>query len=73
MAQMAVPDVWSQNSFLEECAQKMELDLSLVHGKLLRENSSVPLNPAIFGHSAAVIRMPPIVFPLLQFLSGRTK
>ncbi len=64
MAQMAVPDVWSQNSFLEEYAQKMDLDLSLVLGKLLRENPSVPLNPAIFGHSAAVTRMPLMVFPL---------
>ena len=64
MAQMAVPDVWSQNSFLEEYAQKMDLDLSLVLGKLLRENPSVPLNPAIFGHSAAMTRMPPLVFPL---------
>jgi type II secretory ATPase GspE/PulE/Tfp pilus assembly ATPase PilB-like protein len=63
-AQMAVLDVWSQNSFLEEYAQKMDLDLSLVLGKLLRENPSVPLNPAIFGHSAAMTRMPPLVFPL---------
>jgi hypothetical protein len=64
MAQIASPDVWLQNSFLEEYAQEMDLDLSLVLGKLLRENPSVPLNPAIFGHSGAVTRMPPIVFPL---------
>ena len=65
MAKMAVPEVWAQNSFLEEYARKMDLDLNLVFAKLLRENPSVPLNPIIFGHAPAAANMPPLVFPLL--------
>src|SRR6516165_3040933 len=65
MVKMAVPEVWTQSSFLEEYARKMDLDLNLVFAKLLRENATVPLNPAIFGHSPAALNMPPLVFPLL--------
>jgi type II secretory ATPase GspE/PulE/Tfp pilus assembly ATPase PilB-like protein len=64
MAKLAVRDVWSQNSFLEDYAQKLDLDLHVVFGKLLRENPSTPLNPAIFGVSPVVTSMPPILFPL---------
>ena len=65
MTKMGVPEVWTQSSFLEEYARKMDLDLNLVFAKLLRENATVPLNPAIFGHSPAALNMPPLVFPLL--------
>src|SRR6516164_6918612 len=65
MAKMAVPEVWAQNSFLEEYARKVDLDLNLVFAKLLRENPSVPLNPIIFGHAPAAANMPSLVFPLL--------
>lgn len=65
MSKIAVPEVWAQSSFPEEYARKMDLDLNLVFAKLLRENPSVPLNPAIFGHSPIATTMPPLVFPLL--------
>ena len=65
MANMAVADVWAQNSFLEEYAQKTDLDLNLVFAKLLRENTGAPINPVIFGHSPATNRVPPLIFPLL--------
>jgi type II secretory ATPase GspE/PulE/Tfp pilus assembly ATPase PilB-like protein len=64
MAQIAVPDVWWQNSFLEEYAQQMDLDLNVVFAKLLRENPSPPVNPSIFGRSPAAISMPPMAVPL---------
>jgi hypothetical protein len=64
MAKIGVPDVWSQNSFLEDYAQRMDLDLHVVFAKLLRDNPSTPLNPAIFGLSPAAASMPPILFPL---------
>jgi type II secretory ATPase GspE/PulE/Tfp pilus assembly ATPase PilB-like protein len=65
MAKMAVPEAWAQSSFLEEYTRKMDLDLNLVFAKLLRENPTVPLNPAIFGHSLAATNMPLLTFPLL--------
>jgi type II secretory ATPase GspE/PulE/Tfp pilus assembly ATPase PilB-like protein len=63
-AKSAGRDVWSQNSFLEDYALKLDLDLHVVFGKLLRENPSTPLNPTIFGVSPAATSMPPILFPL---------
>src|SRR6516162_6965924 len=65
MAKVAFPEAWAQCSFVQEYARKMDLDLNLVFAKLLRENATVPLNPAIFGHSPAALNMPPLVFPLL--------
>jgi type II secretory ATPase GspE/PulE/Tfp pilus assembly ATPase PilB-like protein len=65
MAKLAAPEAWAQSSFLEEYAYKMDLDLNLVFAKLLRENPTVPLNPAIFGHSLAATNMPLLAFPLL--------
>jgi hypothetical protein len=64
MAQIAVPDVWWQNSFLEEYAQQMDLDLNVVFAKLLRENPGPTVNPSIFGRSPVAISIPPIAVPL---------
>jgi type II secretory ATPase GspE/PulE/Tfp pilus assembly ATPase PilB-like protein len=63
-AKLAVRDVWLQNSFLEDYALKLDLELHVVFGQLLRENPSTPLNPTIFGASPAPTSMPPILFPL---------
>jgi type II secretory ATPase GspE/PulE/Tfp pilus assembly ATPase PilB-like protein len=64
-AQIAVPDIWWQNSFLEEYAQQMDLDLNVVFAKLLRENPGPTVNPSIFGRSPVPISIPPIAVPLL--------
>jgi general secretion pathway protein E len=56
---------WTRNSFVEEYAQKLDLELSSVFGSLLLQNATPPFNPTILGVSPATLLLPPVGVPLL--------
>jgi type IV pilus assembly protein PilB len=55
---------WSRNSFFEEYASKLDLDLNSIFSKLLRENPTPAFNPTILGSSPTQIALPPVSVPL---------
>jgi type IV pilus assembly protein PilB len=57
-------EAWQRKSFLEEYAERVDLDLTSLCTKLLRENPAPPFNPTILGLSPGTLKIPPIAVPL---------
>jgi type IV pilus assembly protein PilB len=60
-------EAWNRKSFLEEYAERSDLDLTSLFTKLLRENPTPPFNPTILGLSPAALKIPPIAIPFFGF------
>ena len=57
-------EAWHRKSFLEEYAERVDLDLTSLCTKLLRENPTPPFNTTILGLSPGPLKIPPIAVPL---------
>ncbi|MGA8655280.1 MAG: GspE/PulE family protein [Chthoniobacterales bacterium] len=64
---LAPIDAWRQDSFFEQYCQRVDLDLSSVFTKLLRDVPGPGFDPTILGSSPVAVRIPPIIVPLLPF------
>ncbi len=64
MASRSPQEAWHRKSFLEEYAERVDLDLTSLCTKLLRENPTPPFNPTILGVSPGALKIPPIAVPL---------
>jgi type II secretory ATPase GspE/PulE/Tfp pilus assembly ATPase PilB-like protein len=60
---------WTRNSFLEEYAQKLDLELNSILGSLLRDNPTSAFDPTILAASPTRISLPPIAVPLVPVAS----
>jgi type IV pilus assembly protein PilB len=64
MATSSPQEAWHRKSFLEEYAERVDLDLTSLCTKLLRENPTPPFNTTILGLSPGALKIPPIAVPL---------
>jgi type IV pilus assembly protein PilB len=67
LATRSPEEAWNRKSFLEEYAERADLDLTSLFVKLLQENPSPPFNPTILGVSPVTLKIPPIAVPLFGF------
>ena len=62
---LAPIEAWEHDSFLEQYCQRVDLDLSSVLAKLLRDTPGPGFDSTLLGLPAIPVRMPPLLVPLL--------
>ena len=62
---LAPIEAWERDSFLEQYCQRVDLDLSSVLAKLLRDTPGPGFDPTLLGLPAVAVPIPPLIVPLL--------
>ena len=73
MTSRSPQEAWRRKSFLEEYAERVDLDLTSLCTKLLRENPTPPFNPTILCVSPGALKIPPIAVPYLASAADLTR
>ena len=64
LVDLAPIEAWERDSFLEQYCQRVDLDLSSVLAKLLRDTPGPGSDPTLLGLPAVAVPMPPLIVPL---------